>query len=138
MGEGLRYRTITEKELNTAIGNCPWIDEVALPISKLEGTFIMLGVCCELEITPDCFLDTIDRIQQCPAKQKYMEYLVSPHWQELRVQTIAERGNKCERCGGEVKIDLHHKTYKNKGHEKPEDLILLCRKCHEKQHTGGK
>ena len=50
---------------------------------------------------------------------------------ELVKQRCAGR---CELCGLGKGRDLHHKTYKRKGKELPEDLALVCRCCHEALH----
>lgn len=34
-------------------------------------------------------------------------------------------------------LDVHHRTYKNRGNEKFADLIVLCRACHSKHHGKG-
>ena len=49
-----------------------------------------------------------------------------------------ERGFKCERCGSKKDLQVHHKTYKRKGHELPGDVELLCKTCHEKEHGLAK
>ena len=41
-------------------------------------------------------------------------------------------------CGLEEYLCVHHLTYENYGHEKPEDLITLCRGCHYKVHKLNK
>jgi hypothetical protein len=78
-------------------------------------------------------------------KTAYAQYLQSPEWKETRTQAIADAGNQCERCDlprwlAEIAYDqdlhVHHKTYKNKGHESPEDLEVLCRRCHEMETFG--
>jgi hypothetical protein len=33
-------------------------------------------------------------------------------------------------------LDVHHRTYENKGKEKLGDLTVLCRECHTKFHKG--
>lgn len=33
-------------------------------------------------------------------------------------------------------LHVHHKTYRNRGAERPEDLQALCRRCHELETYG--
>lgn len=65
---------------------------------------------------------------------KYGRYLVSPEWRERRAAAIAAQGFKCQRCGRRRDLQVHHKTYKNLGKERDEDLEVLCRDCHEIHH----
>lgn len=75
------------------------------------------------------------------------EYYRSTHWQVVRRQKLAaqqkEHGyNFCERCGvkqpepvaRETALHVHHLTYERLGEELLEDLQLICRPCHEKEH----
>ena len=66
-------------------------------------------------------------------KQKYHRYLKSKKWKAIRMKIINEREN-CERCWGENRLEIHHKTYKNVFNEKMEDLELLCHSCHQQHH----
>jgi 5-methylcytosine-specific restriction endonuclease McrA len=69
-------------------------------------------------------------------KQEYRVYLMSPKWKDFRKGIIRKRGRKCENCGQtHGKIDLHHLTYIRIFNELPEDVQLLCRVCHEKEHN---
>ena len=69
---------------------------------------------------------------------KYIRYLKSEEWAEVKIELLTQRGCKCERCGKETEsLDVHHKTYKNLFNEEPEDLILLCRSCHNFEHGIG-
>lgn len=77
----------------------------------------------------------------------YRGYLLNdPHWQQLKREAM-ERARaaspthnlhgRCERCGYEPWrpcLQLHHKTYENRGHETLDDVILLCPKCHANAH----
>jgi len=65
---------------------------------------------------------------------KYKEYLRSKEWLEIRLDILQTR-KKCERCGSKKCLHVHHKTYKNIYNEEPEDLELLCSKCHENEHN---
>ena len=56
------------------------------------------------------------------------------YWR-FKQRIIEERGDACERCHDEqVRLELHHLNYDNLGHEKDEDVILLCIPCHEAEH----
>ena len=77
----------------------------------------------------------------------YRGYLKnSPHWQQLREQALEESRKaspthnlygRCMKCGYEPWkpcLQLHHKTYENRGHETMDDVILLCPRCHAREH----
>ena len=59
------------------------------------------------------------------------EYYNSEEWQEKRLVVLHRAKYQCEKCGANLKLDIHHLTYKNLYHEPPEDLMALCRACHE-------
>lgn len=40
----------------------------------------------------------------------------------------------CENCGGKA-VDIHHIKGRGKGKDVIENLIALCRKCHELAHS---
>lgn len=67
----------------------------------------------------------------------YAEYMRSEAWQEVRRRFWASKLPKaCYVCGNdEGPKDLHHRTYKNLGHEFLKDLVPLCRACHDEVHA---
>lgn len=65
---------------------------------------------------------------------EYQAYLRSPHWCSLAARVKLARGSRCERCGDTECLDAHHLTYDRIGHELMEDLMVLCRECHEAIH----
>ena len=67
-------------------------------------------------------------------KEKYYTYLKSNEWLQIKLDLYELRGKQCEVCESKRNVQVHHLTYKNVFNEEPEDLILLCRKCHEKEH----
>jgi hypothetical protein len=82
--------------------------------------------------------------QEMPTKTEHAEYLQSDQWQQLRKRVIADYPF-CERCTmprwlAEIAYDqdlhVHHKTYRNRGKEKLEDLEVLCRRCHDLESNG--
>ena len=67
----------------------------------------------------------------------YKEYIASDEWKEsfARTVTLITDNHQCRMCGDDYKIAVHHITYINLGHEYPEDLVTLCKDCHEHTHT---
>jgi hypothetical protein len=61
----------------------------------------------------------------------YDAYLRSDWWQYLRNRLL---NTTCLGCWKEPACVLHHISYANKGSEKPEDLVPLCKECHKKLH----
>lgn len=60
----------------------------------------------------------------------YKAYLASKQWRKRRHVAIEAAGGRCEACGAEVGLTVHHLTYANVGEEPPEDLMVLCKECH--------
>lgn len=73
--------------------------------------------------------------------QEYTDYIHSDAWRSVRERYFLEiKPTSCAGCGRPARHDfnLHHITYKNLGHEKNEDLVLLCYKCHKSLHDSLK
>jgi 5-methylcytosine-specific restriction endonuclease McrA len=77
------------------------------------------------------------------AKEPYKHYLQSEHWQEKRKETLDRCGYKCIACSSTVDLHVHHLRYMVGGvsvryRERPEDLTVLCQKCHTALHKLAK
>jgi 5-methylcytosine-specific restriction endonuclease McrA len=73
--------------------------------------------------------------QQIEWRAAYDEYLASPEWREKRNAAFAYYGYACTRCPSTGPIlDIHHRHYRTFGFESVEDLDVLCRPCHDKEH----
>jgi hypothetical protein len=80
-------------------------------------------------------LEIPEELLTSPEKQDYHKYLNSPEWKEKARQKRIEAGNKCQLCNSSgTPLNVHHRTYENIYQEKPEDLIVLCKDCHQKFH----
>lgn len=80
------------------------------------------------------------QIEHCPlSPQEYSDYLQSRHWKSFRLKAIKHHGKKCILCGIEEVLffHVHHLTYKNLGHEKLTDVVVLCEACHTEVHKTG-
>ena len=69
-------------------------------------------------------------------QREYQQYLRSPGWKLRRQVALDRAGGFCEDCAVRSNFDVHHKTYKRKGNERPEDLVAVCRQCHKARHEG--
>jgi 5-methylcytosine-specific restriction endonuclease McrA len=66
--------------------------------------------------------------------KKYLKYLQSEQWKEIRSLMFGIYGEKCSLCDCKENLEIHHKTYKNLFKEKVTDLMILCQTCHFKEH----
>jgi hypothetical protein len=71
--------------------------------------------------------------------QAYARYLASGPWRELRTRVL-DRSPRCEAhltgCTGAA-TQAHHKTYERIYREDLDDLVSVCRDCHERIHGVG-
>lgn len=63
-------------------------------------------------------------------------FLLSDEWALVRIEALARDGAKCRMCGEEsISNDAHHIIYRIRWKDtKAEDLITLCRDCHQIIH----
>lgn len=83
---------------------------------------------------------TVRKLRALP----YPDYLKTPHWRRVRGAMLLINRARCQlqACGAdegfwmdESMLNVHHKTYVNRGRERFADLALLCEKCHRLQHS---
>ena len=70
----------------------------------------------------------------------YEEYLKTRHWRLLRLKVAKKRHFRCEFCGEKFEnhYEIHHKHYNSLGKEKIDDLMFLCKNCHNDLHIALK
>ena len=66
----------------------------------------------------------------------YYEYIASEEWR-AKADAIKARDGHCLLCGSTYHLDAHHLTYAHLGDERPDELVTLCRRCHELVHENG-
>lgn len=70
-------------------------------------------------------------------RRKYDTYMASPEWQEMRRRILLRDDHVCQMqlhgCTGRA-VHVHHVTYERLGLEWDEDLLSVCRECHERHH----
>lgn len=65
----------------------------------------------------------------------YAEYLASPQWKARRDAAMERAGHRRQVCGYDGwNLNVHHNSYDRIGCERPEDLVVLCRLCHNRHH----
>jgi 5-methylcytosine-specific restriction endonuclease McrA len=67
---------------------------------------------------------------------EYRQYLRSPKWNKLRLETLRLAGYRCQKCGEARPLQAHHLTYDRIFNEAQSDLQALCFPCHEWIHAG--
>jgi 5-methylcytosine-specific restriction endonuclease McrA len=69
------------------------------------------------------------------ASMPYPAYLRTPEWRTRSRQRKNLACYRCEWCGSTRDLNTHHLNYQRRGFEDiDEDLICLCRRCHEQAH----
>lgn len=80
----------------------------------------------------------------------YEDYLRSDHWQRIRHMALERAVGRCQNSGCHYRLlsreelaecpprgyglDVHHLTYDRLGHERLDDVLVLCRRCHGAAH----
>lgn len=69
-------------------------------------------------------------------RQAYAAYLQTPEWRRRREAALKFAEGRCSLCPEKRFLDVHHKSYENLGDEPLWDLIVLCRRCHQRHHDS--
>jgi 5-methylcytosine-specific restriction endonuclease McrA len=70
-----------------------------------------------------------------PRRMPFVEYRNQPEWQQRRREALARARYRCQMdASHDAPLDVHHNTYQSYGDERLEDLVVLCRSCHQKVH----
>jgi len=67
-------------------------------------------------------------------KPLYSKYITSQEWKDKAEQFLKIYKNQCFHCGWKKHLTVHHLSYENLGRETKDDVIVLCYRCHERQH----
>ena len=68
----------------------------------------------------------------------YDLYLQTDHWRLTKAAKDLETGLivRCQNCNAPGPLDMHHRCYRHKGHERTSCILRLCRGCHKNFHKG--
>lgn len=71
------------------------------------------------------------------AQASYRKFLRSDFWKEMSAAKRESVG-RCEKCRSKDNLQAHHKFYRADWYETQlDDLSVLCRSCHRKEHGLG-
>ncbi len=108
-----------------------------LSLGSFEDHLYFFGLLCELAGKSQ--IDVTGTLSITIPSQSYQDYLESGRWKHKRDQARERAGHRCQVCNAKGPIlDTHHRTYERIGNELPEDLIVLCRPCHDTFHEQRK
>lgn len=65
---------------------------------------------------------------------RYRVWLATTQWQNQRNRALERDDYRCQNCGSEERLVVHHRTYDHFEDEWPEDLVVLCWSCHDWEH----
>ena len=112
-------------------------------IKDLIKKLVKLGVLLEVKgLYEDkiriFFIEKVDLTTTLNTKSSYRRQLNTKEWKNKRVEVLSERGEFCEKCGAEDRLQIHHKQYINGRKAWEYDntyLEVLCKSCHIKEHN---
>ena len=80
--------------------------------------------------------EDVDEIANHIKSLDYYDFLETPYWKAIAEYTKLKASFRCKICNCNHSLATHHRTYENHGYElqKMDDLVVLCKDCHEKFH----
>lgn len=109
-------------------------------ISRLERKNNELKAKLDILFKAFASVKNVDTVQtdESTNKIRHKKELLSDEWQEKRKEVFEKYGKQCIECGSTDNIHVHHLVYKKGRHVWEygvDELIPLCKKCHEKVHS---
>lgn len=114
---------------------------------NIEGiksmTYDDFNALCENQEKPERdaiihFIDELHKKKDEDMKFDYKQYLNSDEWKAIRRNIMLRDGSKCQICGSDERLDVHHLTYAHFKNEYPFELVILCRDCHHEEYHSTK
>lgn len=143
------------KECDDLIKRAKEAEQAEFRLNNIERKARNTDSYIEVYLNPNCSwkkgIKTYDKIQELKRVRdnlnwdaiikytkelSYDEFLRTPYWMAI-AEYIKYRANfRCQMCNSDENLITHHRTYKHHGDEihHMEDLICICRDCHEKYH----
>lgn len=110
-------------------------------LSPFLGAFCAFVGNSELPIEIAIMLCYTVRMARTVAQEQYQQYLTTVRWRIIRKVRRWLDGSLCRNCGYDRRLEVHHKTYRNRGRggvagmiAEVLDCVTLCHNCHQKAH----
>lgn len=68
-------------------------------------------------------------------QELYHDYLESESWRKIRAARLNLDNYKCVKCSETKRLQVHHIVYRNWNKTRLSDVMTLCPKCHELEHS---
>lgn len=80
-----------------------------------------------------------EKVKDYIRSMKYQDFLHTIYWVSI-AKKVKNRDGVCAMCGTSLNLQAHHLNYENHGDEihHLEDIVTLCKDCHEKIHIDGR
>jgi hypothetical protein len=86
--------------------------------------------CPACEYSPHPTPNRMEELRTMP----YAAYLWTREWRLTRRAKLEDVGHQCRMCRQRKDLHVHHLTYDHVGHEWLDELVVLCRGCHQSVH----
>jgi hypothetical protein len=119
----------------------PGVDRIPQKCSSCDRRFISSDSNVECMECFNILLTRYEFFEQAEWLESltYPQYLRSEHWKQIRETKLEENGRKCAVCASTVLLQVHHVEYPAKRIDvKANQLVVLCKRCHESLHVGGR
>lgn len=113
------------------ITNLPKILKAISEPTYIENTKVTLP-----QVPKKTWRDMPDKVDGKNNYAKYRAYINSNAWSSFRKEALKHHGKMCNRCmRDELPVEVHHITYERLFKELLMDVEILCKYCHQKEHT---
>jgi 5-methylcytosine-specific restriction endonuclease McrA len=79
---------------------------------------------------------TRSALREYVGQMPYKAYLNTPYWKFMAYYTKQRKKFRCQVCGKQTDLNVHHLTYDHLGYEilHKGDLKCYCQSCHKAEH----
>jgi nucleoside 2-deoxyribosyltransferase len=96
---------------------------------------VKVKLCVSFESAQEQAQEVLKKWLKEHGREWYSNYLLSDEWRKLREQAVQRAGYKCQMCNSNGELHVHHRTYQTFNTDSViNDLIVLCKNCHEQFH----
>lgn len=78
----------------------------------------------------------VEKIAEHIRGMNYRDFLQTPYWKAISSQVMKRNNYRCQLCGKQGLLNVHHASYDIHGYERQnyDKLVCLCEDCHQIHH----